>query len=265
MACETVNYLKLVNNKFRLAKRDANGKPGALVDLGEASMFEYAVQAEYAEHFNSAGRFKKRSARFARQITVTAKIRIHEATLQNLTFLAFGDLIEAAGETVTAEPFPRSGIVAGEKDLLPGFPTQVTSVTIRDSAGSPATLTTPAKYTIDADTGIITWVDVSGYTQPFKATYTTPDRNISSLARNAAADDEYWLVVDGENAARDYEKTRMILFRVQISPTNISLVDTDSNEAAGAYELEIIPLEDLCREEDDADPYGRYGFQERIA
>lgn len=265
MACETVNYLKLVNCSFYLAERDANGKPGKLQSLGEASMFEYSTQAEYAEHFNSAGRFKVRSTRFARQITASAKIRLHEATLQNLAFLSFGDLIEEAGDTVTAEPFPRTGIVAGDKDLLPGFPAQVTSVTITDSAGSPATLATPAKYTLDADNGIITWVDVGGYTQPFKATYTYPDRDISSFARNAAADAEYWLVVTGENAARNFEKTRLILFRVQLAPTTIQLVDTDSNEAAGAYEMDIIPLEDLCRAASDADPFGRYGFQERIA
>ena len=265
MACETVNYLKLVDCTFYLAKRDANGKPGPLEDLGEAPMFEYQATLERAEAYNTKGRYKKKAVSFGRQLDVSAKITLKEATLKNLARLGFGDVIEASGDTVTSEPFPRSNCAVGEKDLLPGFPTQVTSVTIVDSAGSPSTLVLNTNYSLDADNGIVTWLNVSGKTQPFKATYTYPDRDIVSLARDAAADDTFWLVVVGENAARSYEKTRMILFNCQLNPGNVPLVDADSNDAAGQYLIDLIVLEDLCREEDDADPFGRFGFQERIA
>ncbi len=264
MACTTVNNLKLVNCTVYLALRDADGNPGALQDVGDAPMFDFGATSTFAENYNSRGRFKVRDISFVNQIDANAKLSLKEATLSNLALVTYGQKTTRTGDTTTAEPFTRTGIVAGEKDLLPLLPSKVTSVSIRDSAGSPATLAATTNYTLDADNGIITWVNVTGFTQPFKATYTQPNRTIVSFARNAAAANEYYLVIVGENAAKGYEKTKVTLFRTRIKPTTVTLVDTESNDASGKYEVELDALADLCRSSADADPLGQFGTIEYL-
>jgi len=265
MACNTVNYLKLLNNKLYLAARDTNGKPGKLQDLGDCPMFEMNFEAEYAENWTSQGRVKVRDASFPRKLDVSAKMTLKEATLQNLAFFTHGELQTRAGETVTLEDFPAT-VAVGETHLLPGaaLPDDVSSVVIKDSQGTPATLVLNTDYTLDADLGAIAILNLTGYTQPLQATYTTPSRSILSFARNAAAANEYWFVLIGENPNRGYEKTKLVLFRCRLTPGPLQLVDTESNEAAGSYELSLIPMADLCRSNDDSDDFGRYGYTVRL-
>ena len=257
MSCSDVDYLKIVNGDLYLAKRDANGKAGKLENLGDFPMFSLSATAEYAENYNSRGRFKVRDVRFARQVTMAGKITIKDATAKNLAKLLYGAVNTLTGATTTDEPFPRSDCANGEMDLVPGvsIPSALSAFSIKDSAGTPATLSLTTKYTVDLDNGIVTWVDVAGYTQPFKATYTQANRELVSFARNAAADDEYYAVLVGENAANNYEKTKVVLYRVSISPGSLQIVDTESNEAAGKYEIDLIPLADLCRTESDSDKF----------
>lgn len=71
--------------------------------------------------------------------------------------------------TVTDEVQP-AGLVAG--DVITTNNKRISSVVITDSAGSPATLTLTTDYVItDAHDGIITLVNVTGFTQPFHVAY----------------------------------------------------------------------------------------------
>ena len=49
---------------------------------------------------------------------------------------------------------------------------KVSALVVKDSAGTPATLTLGTHYTADTDFGAIQFLDTTGLTAPFKASYT---------------------------------------------------------------------------------------------
>lgn len=86
-----------------------------------------------------------------------------------LAYALGGTLTAVTGSTVTGEAFPTMAV--GDTNSLKY--TDVSSVVITDSAGTPATLVLNTDYSIEsAAHGLISILNVGTYVQPFKAAYT---------------------------------------------------------------------------------------------
>jgi hypothetical protein len=264
MACATTKYLKLVNATAKIAELDANCLPKGFRDLGDFPMLEIGIAEERVQNFNSRGRFKVKDLDIPIQADVTAKIKLKEASLANFALFTAGKVESSAGGSAVDLPLDALQAVAiGDEVLIPGYPTNISALVIKDSAGSPLTLTLNTHYTADLKNGTVKFLAIPG-TQPYKFSYTEPARSWVSIVRADGLGKAYQLLVTGENAGANYEKTRVILWKIIPGPSQaVSVKDADANDVAG-FELELGPVADLTKSEAAANPLGQYGVWEAI-
>ena len=99
----------------------------------------------------------------------TVNLTIEEFTKENLALALYGNHVVGTPGTVTAEPVGGAAPVPGDRYFL-AHP-KVSSLVVIDSAGTPATLTLGTHYTADTDFGALQFLDTTGFTAPFKASY----------------------------------------------------------------------------------------------
>lgn len=154
-----------------VADRDASGVPGKLVDVGEV-MISVEITKEYKSNTTSRLEINHTDAHVPVSVEVKGTLTLKEPTAQNLELILHGTKTVLAGGALTNQAFP-AGVAAGEEYRLPGFTGVVSSLTIKDSAGGGgATLTLGTNYTVDLNYGRVKFIDVTGFTQPFKANFT---------------------------------------------------------------------------------------------
>ena len=180
MACPTTKSWKIVNATLKLAEIDAaNGcRIKGYVDVGDFPMLDLTLNTTFIEDKNSRGRVVVLQARVPQEVSMGAKAKLKESTLANLALMMGGKLETITGSSPVDLPF-ESGIIIGDEVLIPGYPSNVTSLVIKDSAGSPLTLTISTHYTVDVQAGTIKFVAIPG-TQPYKASYTVATRSLVS-------------------------------------------------------------------------------------
>lgn len=119
--------------------------------------------------------------------------------------------------TVTAETLP-SGVAIGDTYFAGGLTRHraLTTLVVKDSAGSPITLVLNTHYTADVATGKITFLAVPG-TQPYKIDYGYTDPAAVSLLTAAAK--EYVCMFEYINKAAGNAAGTVELYRVKFDPT----------------------------------------------
>jgi hypothetical protein len=244
----------LLRGNTDLAERLSTGEPGALEELGEAPDFEITIDEERAENMSTGGAFNEKDLSVTTYVGCKGTLRVKEVEGNNLPLALFGEETETAGATVTAQAFP-SGIVNGEKHFLPGRPLGVSALSIVDSNGTPATLVLGSDYSADLDFGTVVFLDVSGFTQPFKATYTRSATK--SVSIGAKVPTEKFLFFRGVNIADEEKPVVAEMYRAKLSPSKrIQLKNADGKEVT-AFEFEIEFLADPTKPRDPV--LGRYG------
>lgn len=158
--------------------------------------------------------------------------RVENFDVDALAFGLYGNKVTVAGAAITAEPLP-SGLVVG--DEVATKQPKITSVVVKDSAGSPATLNLTTDYTIeDAIMGRLKIVSLGAYTQPFKVDYTYGARKDVGMFLNAAP--ERWLRYEGINLANGGSKVIFDLYKVQVDPMSELPFISDGN-TVGGYDM----------------------------
>lgn len=165
----TTNY-HIGKGALYVADRDASGNPGALEDVGEV-MISIEITKEFKSNFTSRHEVNHKDAHVPVSQEVKGTLTIKERTAKNLERILHGTKTANAGGSVVAQAFP-AGIAAGEEHRLPGFAGIASALTIVDSNGTPATLVLGTNYTVDLNYGRVKFILVSGFTQPFKASFT---------------------------------------------------------------------------------------------
>ena len=143
----------------------------------------------------------------------SAEVALDMADFDNemLAYALGGTLSAITGSTVTAEVFPT--VAVGDTVALKY--TDVSSVVITDSAGTPATLVAGTNYTIEsAAHGMISIVNLGSYTQPLKAAYTYAAQGNVVGFNNTGV--EKGIVYDGINT-QDGKKYRVTIPRVSFA------------------------------------------------
>jgi hypothetical protein len=235
-----------------IADNDANGVAGALTDVGEV-MISVEVTKEYKSNTSTRNELNEKDAHVPVSQEVKGTLTLKESTAKNLELILHGTKTANAGGSVTAQAFP-SGIVAGEEHLLPGFSGIVSALSIVDSAGTPTTLVLGTNYTVDLNYGRVKFILVTGFTQPFKASFTNAASTRNSILTKRVVNKR--LRLEGINIGNNDGARKFIdeFYSVTLMPAK--KIEPKSEDYA-TYELEFECISDPTKASDTE--FGKYG------
>ena len=233
-----------------LGKRDDNGLPIEVRSPGNVAELKLALKTEILEHFESQTGQRSLDHRMVKQKSASVTLTIEEFTKENLALALYGSHVTGTTGTVTAEPIGGATPVVGDRYFL-AHP-KVSSLVITDSAGTPATLTLGTHYTADTDFGALQFLDITGHTPPFKASYAFGVATEIGIFTQPLP--ERYLRLEGINTAASNAKVLVELYRVAFDPLKeISFISDDYNK----FELEGSLLADPTKPQDAV--LGQYG------
>src|SRR5574343_471262 len=166
-----------------------------------------------------------------KQKSATVNLTIEEFTKENLALALYGNHVTGSTGSVTFEPIGGAAPVVGDRYFF-AHP-KVSALVVVDSAGTPATLTAGTHYTADEDFGAIQFLDVTGLTAPFKASYTFGA--VTEIGIFTQPLPERFLRLEGVNTAAGNAKVLIELYRVAFDPLKkFDIISNDLNK----FELE---------------------------
>lgn len=214
--------------KVFVAQRDSNGNALALRYLGNCASMSVSLETDVLEHKESVSGQRLTDLRLIREKKATMSIQMEEFAAKNLALAMYGtDSTIASGSYVdpgTPDTLPTS-LLVGDYVRLRGQ--DIASLVVKDSAGSPATLTLGTHYRIEsAKLGSIQILNVAAFTQPFKAFYTyAAVTNINMLT---GALPERWFRFEGLNTADSDKPVLIELYRIALDPLReLSLISDE--------------------------------------
>lgn len=224
-----------------IGERGTNGYPKGLDDIGNVPEFTIQTEVDQVDHYESRTGLRAKDAILYTQSGAMLSLTMDDFANKNLARILAGAVNTQSGSSVTGEIFSSTGVVAGQY-LKTAYP-DISSVTIKDSAGTPATLSINTHYIIaDAKRGIIYIVNVGSFTQPFTIDYTYA----SSTRVDALVDltKEYTVALQGIDTAQANAKCTVTIHKVKIRPgTELPLI----NNEFGQYQVEMDVLLDTAR------------------
>ncbi len=233
-----------------LGKRDASGLPIEVRSPGNVADLKLSLKTEVLEHYESQSGQRSLDHRMVKSKSATINLAIEEFTKENLALALYGTHIATLGGTVTDEPVGGPAPVVGDRYFL-AHP-KVSSLVVKDSAGTPATLNAGTQYTADVDFGAIQFLDTTGLTAPFKASYAFGD--VSEIGIFTQPLPERFLRLEGLNTAQGNAKVLVELYRVAFDPLKeLALISNEYNK----FELEGSLLADASKPYDSV--LGQFG------
>ena len=216
-----------------LGKRDINGLPIEVRSPGNVAELKLSLKTDVLEHYESQTGQRSLDHRMVKQKSATVNLTIEEFTKENLALALYGNHVTGSTGTVTAEPIGGRYFLAHPK---------VSALVVTDSAGTPATLTAGTHYTVDTDFGALQFLDISGFTAPFKAAYTYGAATEIGIFTQALP--ERYLRLEGINTAQGNAKVLVELYRGAVDPLKeISFISDEYNK----FELEGSLLADTTK------------------
>lgn len=210
---------------------------------------------EIVEHVSKRTSIAGKDLKLTRMLSASIKMTVATHTKELLATYLYGTVNAVAGGAFTNVPFEVNSITAGQTVRLPGGRKHVSSLVIKDSAGTPATLTPGTHYNvIDLDAGLVKFINITGFTQPFTASGTEGAGSRVSLLTQRTL--EKFLLFKGINIANDDKVVLVELYRVQIEPANSWTLLNDGNNV-NAYEINGEVLIDSTKPSDPV--LGQYG------
>lgn len=229
--------------KIYVADLNVSRVPQSFRYVGNVPRFEVSFETDVVEHAESYSGQRQIDLRFNRRNTANVALTLEDWDKENLKVLAYGSAVSVTGSTVTNEAMPGSLVVGS--NYFTSF-MGISSVTVKDSAGSPATLTNNTHYAIrDADAGLIEILNLGSFTQPFKVDYTYANNETLTMFTEGLKDRWVRFVgINTTNSASTNKKVVVDLYRTSFSPTQtLSLIGDD----VAQFELEGTVLYDDTR------------------
>jgi hypothetical protein len=232
-----------------IGTRDSNGNPQAMRWLGNVPELKVSLNVETIEHKESYSGQRLTDLSLIKGKDGEFSCAIENFSIENLELTLYGQTSSVAAGTVTNEALPTGAVVGGIYLLANQF---VSSVVVKDSAASPATLTAGTHYKVHAEQGAIELLNITGFTQPFKVDYSYGAAK--RLAMFKSAQPEVWLRFDGLNTADSNSRVIVDLYRVVLNPSkDFSLIGDDIQK----FELSGRVLADTTKS--DTGPLGLFG------
>lgn len=229
--------------------RDANGNPQAMRWLGNVPELKVSLNVETIEHKESYSGQRLTDLQLIKGKDGEFSCAVEDFSIENLELTLYGQTSAVSSGTVTSEALPSGAVAGGIYLLAHQF---VSSVTVRDSATTPATLTEGTHYRVHAEQGAIELLNVTGFTQPFRVDYSHGAAR--SLAMFKSGQPEVWLRFDGLNTADSNRRVIVDLYRVALNPSkDFSLIGDELQK----FELSGRVLADVTKS--DTGPLGLFG------
>ena len=239
-----------------LGLRDASGNPKNLRYLGNVPELKIALEATTLEHKESTSGQSLQDFRQDIGKKATATVTMENFTKENMAMALRGTVNSiVAGSAITGEVLGAGSTTAAVGDILVFAKRNASAVVIKDSTGSPKTLTNNVNYKINAIGGHIELLDLTTggpYVQPFKADYTPGTSTEVGLFTDAAK--EYFLRFEGLNTANGNAPVVVDLFRFVMDPSKAMDLITDE---LGKFPLDGALLYDSARS--SAGVLGQFG------
>jgi hypothetical protein len=233
-----------------LGKRDANGEPIEVRSPGNVAELKLSLKTDVLEHYESQTGQRTLDHRMVKQKSATVKLTIEEFTKENLALALYGNFVTGAAGTVSGEPLGGVAPVIGDRYFL-AHP-KVSTLVVTDSTATPATLALGTNYTAETDFGAIQFLEVTGFTAPFKASYGFGVATEIGIFTQPLP--ERYLRLEGLNTAQGNAKVLVELYRVAFDPLKeISFISDDYNK----FEMEGSLLADATKPFDAA--LGQFG------
>jgi hypothetical protein len=204
------------------AARNAAGSALAFTFMGNVPSFELALNIDTLEHKESTSGQRLVDLRLVTGKKVDLTMNVQEFLPTNLAMMTFGNINTLGAGSVSGELLAggATDIVIGQTVMLQN--TNVTSLVITDSAGTPITLTSGVQYTPNLPYGLVTFNAIPG-TQPYKAAYTKPtgQQSVDFFTTGAPIRWLRFLAINTaqENLDGSYKRFVLDLYNVQFDPT----------------------------------------------
>lgn len=229
---------------------DGNGVIAGMFDLGNMESFKFGFEPNVITDKESKSGNRLVAARIETELNATLELVLKEPNLANIQAMFRAAKVTNTGAPVVDEINSQSGLAVGDY-IITKFQ-NISAVTVKDSAGSPATLVNNTDYVIEsAKFGRIRIVNLGAYVQPFKVSYTYATRTIIPLFNDAQKN--FFLHMEGINTV-DSTNFLAQFYNTRFSPpTEFNLLQDEF----GRYTLAGEVLVDPSRE---ADPnFGKFG------
>ena len=233
-----------------LGKRDAMGNPIEVRSPGNVAELKLSLKTDVLEHYESQTGQRTLDHRMVKQKSATVNLTIEEFTKENLALALYGNFVTGAAGTVTGEPLGGVAPVIGDRYFL-AHP-KVSTLVVTDSATTPATLALGTNYTAETDFGALQFLEITGFTAPFKASYAFGVATEIGIFTQPLP--ERYLRLEGLNTAQGNAKVLVELYRVAFDPLKeISFISDEYNK----FEMEGSLLADASKPFDAA--LGQFG------
>ncbi len=239
----TDNWYSGAGQPFAGLRDSVTGLPKSMFPFGNCPRVEVAMTVERRKHKDSRG-----ANRLEDKVQTVTKGGEFRCTLEDIARKNVGLYLSADQQTIAASSYssgspdicPDSALVVGSIWKL--RKPNVSSLVIKDSAGTPATLTLGTHYRIvDAGHGLIEILSLGALTQPFKAEYSYA-QTIVVPAFSADDNREYYIYVATLNTEPTTDqRIGFHCYRVVFDPASvIALVNAEQ----GSFELTATILRD---------------------
>lgn len=240
--------------KVFVGLRNSDGTRGVPLLVGNAPEFSVSFETEKDEVLDAMG-----GQRLIDNVLVTAKKASFKLTLysmhtENVELMVNGTKRTLTGTTVTNELFGSPMVI---NDYYKTKQENISAITVKDSAGTPATLVLNTDYKVDdAGFGRIQILNLGAYVQPFKIDYTYATRTQVSMFDTALT--ERFVEFHALNTANANKKMYALLYRTLPEPVkDMSLLNTEHAK----FELEGTALWDsVAALDSNLGPFGRISY-----
>lgn len=204
--------------KVFIAPRLSNGNAGIFRYLGKTDDgLKMSLDVSYLESTESESGQRLKDLRIPKEKNATFDVGLKDFTKENIALALWGAAATISAGTVTAEALP-TGIAVGDFATL--AKQNVSSVVVKDSAGTPATLTANTNYRVsNASLGTVEFLDITTgrpFTQPFKADYS--NGIVYNVPMFGVVPGEWYLRFEGLNTANSGAPVLVEFYRVSLAP-----------------------------------------------
>lgn len=244
--------------RLLLAPRLPSGMPGAFRWVGDVNPFEAGASQDRVTVNESYTGNRGVALDLGRnlQVTLSATLKQLDSAGENAKLLMLGeDAAQASGSVTNETISPATGTLeVGNIFMLGAF--DVSSVVIKDSTGTPKTLTAGVNYQLNGKAGQIEILDATTggpYVLPLTSDYTGADAAVVKVY--SAASVEYWVRFEGVNTAVSGNPAVVAdFYRWRPSPaTQMALINDETAE----FPIEGSILLDTTKTASGA--FGQYG------
>ena len=232
--------------KVWLGTRDSNGNPQNLKWVGNCPEAKITLDIQALEHKESWSGQNLTDARMDVEKKATVSLTLESIQKENLALCFRGTISDvAAGSAIVDEVLGGGITTLAVGDFLRFAKRNASAVTIKDSTGSPKTLTLNVNYRLNAKAGGIEILDLTtggGFVGPLKASYTpgaTKDVGLFTVGSVP-----YYMFFEGLNTADSNEPVLIDLYKVLIDPSKQFDLITDEY---GKFPLEGSVLMDSAK------------------